>query len=131
MSTVGVRLTVLSAVSGICQWVIYAACLPIVLPRIADQTYYPGMKMKIAMVSLGLILLLSPTAFAAESQNPVPEAKTKIEQFSARTGVVIVRGFQRIGKVGGLYSTAVTVESKEFTNVSDGSKVYGITIETY
>ncbi len=87
--------------------------------------------MKIAMVSLGLILLLSPTAFAAESQNPVPEAKTKIEQFSARTGVVIVRGFQRIGKVGGLYSTAVTVESKEFTNVSDGSKVYGITIETY
>ncbi len=54
-----------------------------------------------------------------------------MEQFSAKTGVILIRGFQKIGSTQGLYSTSVNIESKEFTNVTDGSKQYGITIEAF
>lgn len=57
--------------------------------------------------------------------------KTKLEQFSTKTGVVLIRGFQKIGSTQGLYNTSVNVQSKEFVNVSNGEKEYGITIEAF
>jgi hypothetical protein len=56
------------------------------------------------------------------------QAKTKLELFQARTGVVIIRGFSRIGTIEGQYGSA-SVESKEFADASSGKKEYGITIE--
>ncbi|NOH78727.1 hypothetical protein F0231_03120 [Vibrio sp. RE86] len=74
---------------------------------------------------------LSCSVFASNLKDTVPVPKTKLEQFSAKTGVVLVRGFEKIGSATGLYSTVVNVESKEFTNVSTGQKEYGITIEAF
>ncbi|MGJ8654570.1 MAG: hypothetical protein ACSHX8_15015 [Opitutaceae bacterium] len=83
-------------------------------------------------INLILLLALAPTiGFSQNLKDEVPEPKTKLEQFTARTGVVIIRGFHEIGSAQGLYSTSVNVECKEFTNVSDGSKQYGITIECF
>lgn len=80
------------------------------------------------LVSLALI---STTAHSQGFKEPVPNAKTKLEQFSAKTGVVIIRGFHKIGSVQGLYNTSVNIEAKEFINVTDGKRQYGITIETF
>ena len=43
--------------------------------------------------------------------------------------MVIIRGFEEIGSVYGLYSTSIKVEAKEFVNVSTGKREYGITIK--
>lgn len=88
-------------------------------------------KMKKTIISLAIVALLLPSAYAENLKDSVPQAKTKLEQFSAKTGVVLIRGFQKIGSVQGLYSTSVNIDSKEFTNVTDGSKQYGVTIEAF
>ncbi|MBE4422371.1 hypothetical protein HJ018_24760 [Vibrio parahaemolyticus] len=73
-------------------------------------------------LSVIALVLLSCSVSANNLKDTVPEAKTKLEQFSAKTGVVLVRGFQKIGTENGLYNTLVNVESKEFTNVTSGQK---------
>ena len=87
--------------------------------------------MKKLVIALFLVGLMANYASAENLKDDVPQAKTKLEQFSAKTGVVLVRGFQKIGSAQGLYNTSVNIESKEFTNVSDGTKQYGITIEVF
>lgn len=79
---------------------------------------------------LGLLFLITVT-FTGFTQETTEENKTKLEQFSTKTGVVLVRGFHKIGSSSGLYSTSVNVESKEFINVSDETREYGITIESF
>lgn len=76
------------------------------------------------------ILFVAPISLHAQNlKDKVPSPKTKLEEFSARTGVVIIRGFEEIGSAFGLYSTSIKVEAKEFVNVSTGKREYGITIE--
>ena len=83
------------------------------------------------LIPLLMISIFSSTILAQDLKDAMPEAKTKLEQFSAKTGVVLIRGFHVIGSAQGLYSTSVNIEAKEFTNVSDGNKQYGITIEAF
>ena len=87
--------------------------------------------MKNSILLLLMTLSFSSFVSAENLKDSVPQAKTKIEQFSTKTGVVIIRGFHKIGTAQGLYNTSVNIESKEFTNVSDGTKQYGITIQTF
>jgi len=87
--------------------------------------------MKKAATLFAAFALSTPFAFAQNLSDTVPKAETKIEQFSAKTGVVIIKGFEEIGSLQGLYSTSVNIESKEFSNVSDGTKQYGITIQAF
>lgn len=77
------------------------------------------------------ITLISISAFSQNLKDTIPQGKTKLEQFSAKTGVVMIRGFHKIGTAQGIYNTSVNIQSKEFTNVSDGTKQYGITIEAF
>jgi hypothetical protein len=60
---------------------------------------------------------------------PSHEAKTKLEAFEAKTGVVIIRGFSKVGSVSGQYGGRVSVEAREFLDASGGKREYGITIE--
>jgi len=72
-----------------------------------------------------IVAVMFAVPFSVNAQNlkdQVPSPKTKLEEFSAKTGAVIVRGFEEIGTVYGLYSTSITVEAKEFINVSIGKK---------
>jgi|TARA_R110002012_G_scaffold254780_4_gene433908 hypothetical protein len=89
------------------------------------------MKMKTTIFALAISTLLLPASHAANLKDSVPIAKTKLEQFSAKTGVVLIRGFHKIGSAQGLYNTSVSIEAKEFTNVTDGTKQYGITIKAF
>ncbi len=83
------------------------------------------------ILALALFVVFSNYVYAQNLKDSVPQAKTKLEQFSAKTGVVLIRGFHKIGSIQGIYNTSVNVESKEFTNISDGTKQYGITIEAF
>jgi len=85
---------------------------------------------KILLASL-IIFVSTNMVHAEKLKDSIPKAKTKLEQFSAKVGVVLIRGFHKIGSAQGLYNTSVNVESKEFTNVTDGTKQYGITIEVF
>lgn len=87
--------------------------------------------MKRSIVLLSLLAISITSAYALQSTETETQAKTKIEQFSAKTGVVLIRGFEKIGTAQGLYNTSVNIETKEFTNVNDSSKQYGITIEAF
>lgn len=82
-------------------------------------------------IILLILTIISFGSVAQKLQDSVPNSKTKLEEFTAQTGVVIVRGFEEIGVLKGSYGTKITVESKEFTNVSSGEVQYGITIEVF
>ena len=85
---------------------------------------------KIKYLFLATFLVFMPFSLHAKNlKDQVPTPKTKLEEFSARTGVVIIRGFEEIGSAYGLYSTSIKVDAKEFVNVSTLKKEYGITIE--
>ena len=85
------------------------------------------------LVSLTFVILcfvgsLCP-ASGQETIETELEPRTKLEAFQARMGVVIVKGFSRIGLAAGLEGTSIEVESREFRDVGSNSKEYGITIE--
>jgi len=85
--------------------------------------------MKVIITILPLLITTS-ISHGQNAKDEISEPKTKLEKFTAKTGVVIIRGFQKIGSARGLYNSSVNVESKEFTNVGNEKKEYGITIET-
>ena len=82
--------------------------------------------MKKYVIVLATIGLLANATYAQNLKISVPQAKTKLEQLDAKTGVVLIRGYLDMGSVQGLYSTSVSVSCKEIINVSDGKKQYGI-----
>ena len=82
-------------------------------------------------IILLFLVTISFNSIAEKLQDTVPTSKTKLEEFTAKTGAVIVRGFEEIGFLKGLYGTKITVECKEFTDVSSGKVQYGITIEVF
>lgn len=88
--------------------------------------------MKLLILAL---LLLSPfavhpqTVSSPQTAKPTPnESKTTLETFQAKTGVVIVKGFTRLGTMRGIGGT-VEVSSREFTDAQTGKKAYGIVVE--
>jgi hypothetical protein len=82
-------------------------------------------------LGLGAIVLsvvapvLSTAQQAAEPEKP----KTKLEAFVAQDGVVVIRGFSKIGEIAGKFGSSVIVESKEFTNAGSGKREHGITVQ--
>jgi hypothetical protein len=80
---------------------------------------------------LGILCLIafSSPAAAQEPAEPELEPRTKLEAFQARTGVVIIKGFSRIGLASGLDGTSIEIENREFRDVGSNSREYGITVE--
>lgn len=86
--------------------------------------------MKIWLLSFIAISLIVPSmAIAKDYKDQIPEPKTKLEEFSARTGSVIIRGFEDIGTLNGKYNTQITVSAKEYTDAATSKKEYGISVE--
>lgn len=84
-----------------------------------------------SLITVTIALLTLPLAACAqagaESKDQPP--KTKLEAFQARTGLVIIRGFEKVGTLKGQYGTSVEVEAKEFADATTGKKEYGIAVE--
>jgi hypothetical protein len=84
--------------------------------------------MRLVFLILSLVVL-SSLAFGQEAAETELEPKTKLEAFQFRTGVVIIKGFSRVGLAPGLEGTSIEVENREFRDAGSNSKEYGITIE--
>lgn len=84
---------------------------------------------------VSLLFIITSFAFYATASAQETTAtdllppKTKLEAFQARTDVVIVRGYSRIGSAAGEEGNSVRVETIELRDASDNSKVYGIMVE--
>lgn len=80
------------------------------------------------------LLAALTTSAAAQQQAADPSAQqraapaTKIEAFSAKTGVVLIKGFLTVGRVRG--QGIVSVDAREFRDASSPKTgVYGVAIE--
>lgn len=73
-----------------------------------------------------LLVAIFAFAFAAYADD-TNVLKTDIGVFEARTGVVIIKGFEPMGVVNG-DSGAVSVACKESVDVASGKKIYGLAI---
>ncbi len=75
------------------------------------------------------VLLFASVGFAhgQQTKEPPPPA-TKLEEFSAKTGIVVIRGFSTIGEVRGMGS--VTITAREFRDASNPKlRQTGLTVE--
>lgn len=90
----------------------------------------PTMKtlLSLIFVIFSLVVFSSPVT-GQETIETELEPKTKLEAFQARTGIVIIKGFSRIGLAQGLEGSSVEVENREFRDAGSNLKEYGITIE--
>ena len=88
------------------------------------------MKRLISLVCLiGSLLIFSIPARAQEMDETVLEPKTKLEAFQAMIGVVIIKGFSRVGSATGPDGSSIEIETRELRNAESGSKEYGMAIE--
>lgn len=88
--------------------------------------------MKSLLSLIFVVLSLCTFSIPTVGQEPVEtelEPRTKLEAFQAMKGVVIIKGFSRIGVAAGLDGTSVEVETRELRDAGSNSKEYGITIE--
>jgi hypothetical protein len=91
-----------------------------------------GMTMKSLMSLIFIVLSLGVFSSPVAGQEPIEtelEPRTKLEAFQAMKGVVIIKGFSRIGVAAGLDGTSIEVETRELRDAGSRSKEYGITIE--
>jgi hypothetical protein len=79
-------------------------------------------------ITLGLLIFSFGHAAGQEANVPELEPRTKLEAFEARTGIVIIKGYSRIGLAAGLEGGSIEVETREFRD-ADNSKEYGISVE--
>ncbi len=86
------------------------------------------MKKVITLTALFIFIAVCPLQ-AKDYKDQIPKPKTKLEEFTARTGVVIVKGFETVGSIHGKYNSSIEIDAKEFFNASTGKKEYGITIQ--
>jgi len=67
----------------------------------------------------------APQGDTSKTANP----KTKLEAFQARSGSVIIMGFESSGKIECVYGGEMNVESRELTEATSGRKEYGVAVE--
>jgi hypothetical protein len=88
------------------------------------------MKILVSLLLTIITLFIFSSSTAAQETNAIElEPKTRLEAFQARTGVVIVRGFSRIGSATGSDGSSIEVEAMELRDIDSRTKEYGITIE--
>jgi hypothetical protein len=106
-------------------------------------------KMQLTTTSLLCLLLLSIKAIgqAEPSDNfapaqpaqdagpsvmyvgPLPPPPTKLEAFAAQKGVVIVRGYTRVGDIAGDFGSSLRISAVEMGDPSGQDKVRGLAIQ--
>jgi len=76
------------------------------------------------------ILFATIIAFPVYAQSTdvsTKDASTKIEAFSSRTGIVMIKGFQEVGSVSGTGTGRVTIDAREYRNASNPKQAeYGV-----
>lgn len=90
---------------------------------------YKGFLMKLKIFIIFVFTFVFSLALAQDNKESEAPPKTKIEQFSAKTGSVIIHGYEEIGLVTGKYGSSISVSSEEFIDAATQHCEYGITID--
>ena len=88
------------------------------------------MRVPNALISV-LVLLATAAACAGQEARPTPtpeEFQTKLESLMSQTGVVVVKGYTRVGSMNGSRGTA-QFTAWEVINARTGRKEQGVTVE--
>jgi hypothetical protein len=93
------------------------------------ETLTTEASMTIRLAGALLLTLLLPTLSGAQQPPEPDKPKTKLEGFVAQDGVVVIRGFSKVGEIRGQFGSSVAVESKEFTNAASGKREHGLTVQ--
>lgn len=73
------------------------------------------------------VVIAFPT-FAQNTDVSQKTPSTKIEAFSSRTGIVVIKGFQEVGRIRG--TGMVTIDAREYRNASNPKQAeYGVLFE--
>lgn len=76
-----------------------------------------------------IVATLCSVNICAQTPKPSPDVpNTKLETFQARSGVVVIKGFTRVGRLRGI-GGSVEVLSMQFTDAQTARKEQGIVIE--
>lgn len=87
------------------------------------------MKSHFRLIFIALASLVLPVHAAGQDAGaPELEPRTKLEAFEARTGIVVIKGYSRIGTAPGLEGGSIEVETREFRD-AEGSREYGLAVE--
>ena len=87
------------------------------------------MKSLLPIIAFALVPLSATSQEPGKQPTQAREPQTKLEQFQAKTGTVIIMAFSKVGGLPAQYGASIAVETREFTDASTGSKQFGITIE--
>jgi hypothetical protein len=78
---------------------------------------------------LSFVLAFPAIAAAQNLDSPKPAPSTKLEAFSARTGIVVVKGYTELGKISGV-GGVLTISVREFRDASNPKiAMYGVAFE--
>jgi hypothetical protein len=91
--------------------------------RISTMKY----RLRFIFIAFGL-LIISGHAAGQEVDSLELEPRTKLEAFEVRTGIVIIKGYSRVGTAAGLEGGSIEIETREFRD-ADGAREYGIAVE--
>lgn len=81
--------------------------------------------MKMKKITFLIISVLFITSIYAKDEEP----RTKLEAFTAKTGMVLIKGYSDVGSINGKYRETISVDAKDFMNPSNPkSHSTGITI---
>ena len=82
------------------------------------------------LIGLALATFLGGLAGAgAQEPEAVEPPRTRLAAFAGQSGVVIVRGYSRVGDVRGAQGSMITVETQEYRNPATGAREHGISVE--
>ena len=82
----------------------------------------------IAQVGTVMPVLAQQAPLAQQAAAQKEEPKTKLEQFQAKTGAVIIMGYSTVGSISAQFGGSVRVETREITDAASGSKQFGVYI---
>jgi len=88
------------------------------------------MKYTITSIFVALVFFLRPASAQQQGEaKQQPQPKTKLEQFQANTGSVIIMAYDDVAPLQGQNGAAVYIQVREFTNATSGDKQSGILIK--
>lgn len=81
------------------------------------------------LMVVGIVSFIPVVSAAKDLRSGVEGDQSKIELFAAKNGAVIVKSFEEVGGLSGLYSTSLKVEAREFIDASTGKREMGVAVE--
>jgi hypothetical protein len=86
------------------------------------------MKLIVMFMFFVVCQLISGSVFAQTKPAEAGQSKTKLEAFQAKSGVIIIKGFSRMGSVNGRFGGLAEVQSMELRDAGSALRITGAVV---